>query len=198
MKHIVGEDLGYGYDKAVTEGRTVTLESILGPAVTIKYHNDLIANGHGLEVELRGKGWFVGELARLQSPFTVSPRARERDPEIVQILSLAALYALGITDGEVYLGTGLPVAWYQDREQLTRALVGHHTPVINGQRCDLEIVDALVIPQPFGSFFRLLLNPAGVLVDQDSLARERVAVLDIGTHTTDYALADGLRHYLVL
>jgi hypothetical protein len=52
----------------------------------------------------------------------------------------------------------------------------------------------LVVPQPFGSLFRALLSPTGVLADPDGLAGGRVAVLDIGMHTTDYALADALRY----
>ncbi len=194
MDTIVGIDVGYGYTKAVSNQRQATMRSVIGPALQIKYHNDLISNGQGLEVQLGDKVWFLGELARLQSPFTISPRARERDAEVVRPLLLGALYQLGLSGGGVRLVTGLPVSWYPDRAALVQSLLGPHNPVINGNACRFEIVDVLVVPQPFGSFFRVLLSTQGVLEDREELSRERVALLDIGTHTTDYALADGLRY----
>ena len=45
-----------------------------------------------------------------------------------------------------------------------------------------------VIPQPFGSFFDLILNDEGKLKDPDKI-RERVGIIDIGFQTTDLALA---------
>jgi plasmid segregation protein ParM len=168
--------------------------SLIGPAIEIKYHNDLISNGHGLAIQVEGKRWFVGDLARLQSPFTVSPRARDRDPEIIRVLMLAALHEIGAS-GEVKLVTGLPVSWYGDREKLARSLRGPHVHSVNGEEHQVTISEVLVIPQPFGSFFRMLLSGTGRLPDESiPLTRQRVAVIDVGTHTTDYALADALRY----
>jgi plasmid segregation protein ParM len=45
-----------------------------------------------------------------------------------------------------------------------------------------------VIPQPFGSFFDLILNDEGRLKDPDRI-REKVGIIDIGFQTTDLALA---------
>lgn len=194
MNTIIGIDIGYGYTKAVSAGRSVTQPSLIGPAVTVKYHSDLISNGHGLRLDFPGQAWFLGELARLQSPFTISPRARERDPELLRVLLCGACYELGVLGGAVRIVTGLPVSWYADRAALVQAIAGRYAFAVNGQPVTLDLADVLVIPQPFGALFRVLLNPAGVLVDEERLARERVAVLDIGTHTTDYAFADQLRY----
>jgi plasmid segregation protein ParM len=172
----------------------VTLPSLLGPAVQIKYHNDLIGNGHGMEIALGEQRWFVGDLARLQSPYTISPRARGRDEVIVQALMLAALEQLG-TKETVHVVTGLPVAWYHDREALVESLRGPQQFAVNGTARSLNVVEVLVVPQPFGSFFQLLLTGDGRLpAESIPLTRQRVAVIDVGTHTTDFALADGLRY----
>jgi plasmid segregation protein ParM len=194
MNSVIGLDIGYGYTKAVSNTGIVTLHSVIGPAVTIKYHDDLTSNGRGLTLEADGKAWFIGQHARLQSPFTISPRARERDPEVVRLLALAALCQVNANGDTVRMVTGLPVEWYADRDKLIRSLTGFHAFATNGQRQTIHIAGVLVVPQPFGSLFRALLTPAGVLADPDGLAGGRVAVLDIGMHTTDYALADALRY----
>lgn len=194
MNAVIGLDIGYGYTKAVSGNGISTLPSVIGPAVTIKYHDDLAGNGRGLTLETDGKAWFVGQQARLQSPFTISPRARERDPEVVRLLALAALCQVNANGDTVRMVTGLPVEWYADRDKLIRSLTGFHAFATNGQRQTVNIASVLVVPQPFGSLFRALLSPAGVLTDPDGLSGGRVAVLDIGMHTTDYALADALRY----
>jgi plasmid segregation protein ParM len=53
--------------------------------------------------------------------------------------------------------------------------------------------DLLVVPQPFGSLFNVILDPDGRIVNE-SLARGRVGVIDVGTFTTDYVLVDTLRY----
>jgi len=191
---VIGLDVGYGYTKGKGPGRIVTVfPSVVGPAVDVKYHNDLISNGRGLEVELDGARWFVGDMARLQSPSPTSPKARNRDLSIVNLLTLGALYNLQAM-GDVTLITGLPVEWYEDRGEMVEELRGGHTFLVNGDRCEVMISEALVVPQPFGSFFRMFLAPDGALRDPDGLTRKRVAILDIGMHTADFALSDALRY----
>jgi plasmid segregation protein ParM len=56
-----------------------------------------------------------------------------------------------------------------------------------------SIPHLLVVPQPFGSLFDVILGPTGQIIEPD-LAREGLGVIDIGTYTTDYVLVDGLRY----
>lgn len=194
---IVGLDIGYGFTKVVTDRMRYTFPSLVGPAITIKYHNDLISNGHGLEVGFDEQRWFIGDLARLQSPFTLSPLARERDAQIIRALLLAALYRVEVASEaqHVHLVTGLPVSWYGDRESLVQMMRGPHLHTLNGEPRTLNVADVLVVPQPFGSFFRMLLTGQGRLPQESvPMTRQRIGVIDIGTHTTDYALADALRY----
>jgi len=193
--NLIAIDGGYGYVKAQSRERKIVEPSLVAPALTIKYRNALAENGTGLTLELDGQAWFVGHLAQLQATDPISPRARERSAHVLRVLTLAALYRLGVTRGTTRLVTGLPVAWFEDKDDLRSSLTGFHQYAVNGERCAVEIAEVLVIPQPFGSYFRTLLSPDGALVDAQGLWQARVAVLDIGTYTSDYALADHL-HYV--
>jgi plasmid segregation protein ParM len=191
---IVGLDVGYGYTKALSGTAEVMFPSIVGPAIDIKYQNELASADRGLEVDIAGRRQFVGELARLQSSLPVSPLARERDLDIVRTLALTAIQQIGADGGEVTLITGLPVSWYQDAEDLKSVLQGRHVYWVNGERAWVEVTEVRVIPQPFGTLFRTLLNRRGILTDPKRLTDRRVAIIDVGTYTTDYALSDALRY----
>jgi plasmid segregation protein ParM len=183
-------DIGYGHTKGVWGSQHLTFPSLVGPAVRVKYHPDLTGDGHGLTLTFSGQQRFIGAYAARQSPFTTSPRARERDPELLRMLTLGACHQLGLSGHRIHLVTGLPVRWYTDREQLAKTLTGIYHFSVDNEPQHLEIAMVKVVPQPFGSLFRVLLSPQGVFVDEDRLANTRVAILDIGTHTTDYAYAD--------
>ena len=52
----------------------------------------------------------------------------------------------------------------------------------------MKVEKVKVIPQPFGSYFDLVLNDDGKLKEPEKI-RERVGIIDIGFQTTDLALA---------
>jgi plasmid segregation protein ParM len=191
---MIGLDVGYGYTKAKSQQQSATFPSVIGPAVEVKYHNDLIGNGRARSLTSEGEAWFAGENALLQSPFTISPRARERDVEIVRVLTLVALQALSIGNDTVNLVTGLPVAWYDDRQETIDELTGDHEYNFDNEDYVCKISQVLVVPQPFGSFFRTIIEPDGRLLDRQNLARRKVGIIDVGTHTTDYAVSNALRY----
>jgi len=190
----IGLDIGYGYTKAVTNGREISFPSVVGLAVKIRYHNDLVKTGGGYYTYgVAGGEWFVGDFAKLQSQWTTSPRSRERTGmETINVLFCAAMHRLGVS-GDVSLTTGLPVKWYEDRDDLMHQLSGEHTFTVNDQEERVNVVNVAVIPQPFGAFYSAILDLDGRLAN-DTLAAGRVGILDIGMHTTDFALADKLRY----
>lgn len=192
---IAALDIGYGHTKAVWGSQHLTFPSLVGPAVRVKYHADLSGDGHGLTLGFKGNSWFIGAYAGRQALFASAPRARQRAPERLQVLTLGACHQLGLSGQRINLITGLPVRWYTDRAQLAETLAGVYHFHVDDAPQQLEIAAVKVVPQPFGSLFRVLLSPQGVFVDEDRLANAKVAILDIGTHTTDYAYADQL-HYV--
>lgn len=197
---IAGVDIGYGFTKAALKRKgdqvpqRIVIESLIGPAIEVRYRVDLIGNGVPTALEIDGESWFCGQDARLQSTFTISPRSRDRDAETMRVLMLAALTKLGVTSGEVRMVTGLPVAWYEDKETLIQMLRGPHTFHVDDEPGRVNISRLLVVPQPFGSFVGAITSPTGKLTNPNNLARGKVGVVDIGTHTTDYALFEEIQY----
>jgi len=204
---IVGVDIGYGYTKAIGGGAQVVFPSVVGKAERIRYETDLVgpsdASGvSGLALITEEGDRFVGELALLQSrvQWTLLDRSRVEDPS-ARLLFLAALSELiganlsGDTS-HFRVVTGLPVKWYADRDVVIQQLEGKHiVRRMNGHEAvqRLSVRDVLVVPQPFGSLFDVILDAEGQIVDEE-LARGRLGVIDVGTYTTDYVLVDALRY----
>lgn len=196
MTAYVGLNIGYGWTKAVHNTRSVLFESQIAPAVTVQYHADLLTNGHDLEIELEGQRWLVGEWARLHSRELISPRSRERDPVMTRALAGAALHRLGLDGAEpVKLVTGLPVRWFrQDQDTFKKLLKGAQRLTVNGTPVTYQIEDVIVMPEAYGTLYRVLLDANGVLVDKGNIRDQKVAILDIGTYTTNLVLVDQTRY----
>jgi len=193
---IVGIDVGYGYTKVLGTGR-FTFPSVIGKATPISYRdNDLSTaerdSTHGRTYTYRGMKWWVGTFAMLQARDQLTSLARERtDTRLLEILYLAALDLVNAL-GDVYVVTGLPVRWYADKEQIVKLFVGSKAVQVNGIWHKANVRDGIVMPQPYGTLFREVLDRAGVIRDE-RLARGRVGIIDVGTYTTDFVLADGMR-----
>ncbi len=201
---IVGVDIGYGYTKAAGGGQEVVFPSVVGEAERIRYQSDLVqppaGNAHAIALITQEGRRFVGDLALLQSRvrWTLLDRSRVQDTS-ARLLFLSALGELVGLDGPdtcFQVVTGLPVQWYADRDKVVEQLRGKHVlRRVNGrqvvQRFSVEKV--LVVPQPFGSLFDVILDAEAKIVDE-ALARGRLGIIDIGTYTTDYVLVDALRY----
>jgi plasmid segregation protein ParM len=110
----------------------------------------------------------------------------------MRLLFCAAMVELGV-QGRLSLCTGLPVDWFADRAELERLLLGEHTFEVDGDSRTLHVCQVATVPQPFGSFFDLVLDDDGKLINAP-FARGKVGILDIGTFTCDLALSDGLEY----
>jgi plasmid segregation protein ParM len=202
---IVGVDIGYGYTKAASGAHQVVFPSVVGKAERVRYESDLARAGENrhdsqIAVITEQGDRFVGELALLQSRvrWTLLDRSRVQDPS-ARLLFLSALSELvGATSEKAAFRvvTGLPTQWYTDREKVVEQLSGKHVlRRVNGRQIvqHFAVEDVLVVPQPFGSLFSTILDPDGKIVDE-SLARARLGIIDVGTFTTDYVLVDTLRY----
>jgi len=77
---------------------------------------------------------------------------------------------------------------------LAARLRGEHTFRLGqGSNLTVTVTEVQVVPQPFGTLFNSILNERGRLVSEE-MAASRLGIIDIGTHTTDYILVEGLRY----
>lgn len=191
---VAAVDPGYGYTKSITAAGAVCFPSIVGEAIKIAYDPGLHAQA-GMTVTLGDATWFVGQLAELQSPHPIRPQSRQRDLNLVRLLTLTAIAATGQRSGTLKrLVTGLPVAWLKDRADLVAALTGPAALTYNGAELEYTIQQVNVIPQPAGAFFAQVLTPGGVLRDTEKLAKRKAGVIDIGMHTTDLLKMDSFQY----
>jgi plasmid segregation protein ParM len=183
----VGIDIGYSSVKAVGgPDRLVTFPSVVGTPDRARFAVDE-ANGH-IVLDLPGDGtWLVGEGAIAQSRFV--DRREDRGwiaSDAYRRLVVAAFTELTTaTSCDLLIVTGLPVAFYSDKDALRDRFLGQHRVTREGQRAQLfRVTECRVIPQPFGALLAEALNNQGKIVNQD-LATGAVGVIDIGGKTTN-------------
>jgi plasmid segregation protein ParM len=194
---LLSVDIGYGYTKAIgTDDIRFSFPSIIGNAEEIAFTDDLIAPQAGPTVHYGGRRFFYGEQALLQSRLqtTIFDRSRVHD-DTYRFLFAAALAesARHLPDGSrLNVVTGLPVGFFSDRDDVVFSLGGEYELELD-EIVTFYVEKVFVVPQPFGSLFRELLNEDGVLSNMN-VEQGRVAVIDVGTFTVDFIVADALRY----
>jgi plasmid segregation protein ParM len=195
---IISIDIGYGYTKGIgPEGWRFSFPSVIGNAEEIAFTSNLIVSQTGPTVSYGGRRFFYGEQALLQSRLrtAIFDRSRTRD-ETYRLLFVSALaelarqYPKGATLNVV---TGLPVGFFADRDDVVISLAGEYRLKLEDNTVVFDVEHVYVVPQPFGSLFRELLSEGGVISNVD-VEHGRVAVIDAGTFTTDFIVADALRY----
>ena len=86
---------------------------------------------------------------------------------------------------EVTVVTGLPTDDYNSSKQLadlTEVLKGQHQIEVNGKTYTVRVERVLIVPQPVGTFYDVLLDKKGYLQDED-LLEEKVGIVDAGGGT---------------
>jgi len=199
MIEVLAVDIGYGYTKAITQRGQMLIPSMVGPAEAIRFESEIIAaNGHGIALEVDGRGFFVGEQAELQSASASQTLdvTRTGSAEQKALFYAVASELVRTIDETIAVVTGLPVGDFDDRNKvaLRDMLRGTHEVRRQGKHARrFEVLDVYTVPQAIGSLFALVLDRRGRLVDGD-LAGGRVGIVDVGTLTTNYILVDRLRY----
>jgi plasmid segregation protein ParM len=196
-KMILSVDIGYGYTKGVGSGDLrFSFPSVIGNAEEITFNTNLIGDQATPVVHYGGRRFFYGEHALLQSRLrtAIFDRSRTHD-ETYRLLFASALAELAqqYPDGATLnVVTGLPVGFFSDRHDAVISLEGKYRLQLE-DAVTFDVEQVFVVPQPFGSLFRELLNEDGALSNVD-IEQGRVAVVDVGTYTTDFIVADALRY----
>ena len=198
----VGLDIGYGATKAVIPDR----EPIVFPSVYGRAHdlNEFERTSISQKADYTGEQliddegeWLVGRLAQSQlkaaEQLVLRGRsANESDDNAARVrLAKVAIGKLlsGTHNGEaihVRIATGLPVDHMGGAAELKTALIGLHHIQTDAADFVANIVEVIVMPQPYGTLYSQQLTKTG---DYDlCFTATRAAVIDVGTFTIDAAL----------
>lgn len=178
-----GIDIGYNATKAVTDKRRVTFPSAVGSPDRARFA--LNGGGDHAIILLSPSHVLIGEEAVQQSRF-LNRREDRRWTESAEWLALFLAALTELTSGtlvDLDVVTGLPVAFYSDKEQVQQRLLGDHRVQREGRRGQLlRVTHVRVIPQPFGSLLAEVLDERGHIQHGD-LAQAAVGLIDIGGKT---------------
>ncbi len=200
---ILGIDIGFGFTKATDGRNSLIFKSVIGEATDLQFHEPLYGGpvvGEHLQVEVDGKGYFIGELAERQSNvrfFTLDQAQFISD--FARNLALAAAASMVKSHIPINLVSGLPIGYYkQYKDELARLLQGKHDVVLvdaegNRHQKTININRVRILPQPFGSLFNFMLNDQGE-VGERRLPKEKVGIIDVGFRTSDYTISDRMRY----
>ena len=199
---LLGVDIGFGFTKATTGEKSLIFKSLIGEAADIQFHTN-IGDGSfikNLHVTIGGKSYFIGDYAEQQSnnkQFTL-----DNDKLIAEFAKILALTAVGIYSEKpepINVVSGLPVGYLkQNRKSFTDILTGHHTVTYHNPdgtqiARKITINEVLMLPQPVGTVFNLLLNDKGEIANKE-LTKQKVGVVDIGFRTTDFTILDQMKY----
>jgi plasmid segregation protein ParM len=197
----VAVDIGYGVTKALSPGRDAAIfPSVAGHARKIKYHAEELAERYpGDQVADEVGSWFVGNLAlsQLTPGELLRLRGRTADGDALgnefRLRMLVAALGKLFQDNSrgavhIRLATGLPVDHMPSAAQLKAALTGTHRVKSDVADFVANVVEVMVMPQPYGALYSQMLTERGAV--NPCHTATRTGVIDIGTYTTDLALDD--------
>lgn len=179
----VGLDIGYSAVKAVSGERRIAFPSAVGTPDKARFsvgETDTIILTQPDHVQ-------VGEGAVRQSRFLHRREDRHwvESPEWYALFLAAVTELTTATATELRIVTGLPVAFYTDRQVVRDRLLGEHRVQREERHAQrITVSDCRVIPQPFGALLASTLDDKGRIVNQ-TLATGVVGVIDIGGKTTN-------------
>jgi plasmid segregation protein ParM len=188
----IGFDGGFYETKAITGDRVARFESF-----AVRPSESLFSlNGHQTIIVSSEHGRYLCGAEAVKKALTGARKetaAWIETPEYMSLFCAALSQLTEATQATINLVTGLPLADYQrDRGRLRERLLGTHQFVREGRRGQSLTVETVrVVPQAWGAVLALLLDDSGRIV-RPELAKQKVAVADIGGHTVNYLSVAGL------
>lgn len=195
----VGLDIGYGHTK-ITDGDTnITFPSVAGHAHNIKFQADKISGKYpGDELSDDDGDWFIGDMAVKHVPAKQQIQLQGRNSSEqfdmafrLRMMKSALAKIAPHQNGDVVhivVSTGLPVAHMGDAADMKAAIIGRHRIKTNNADFIANVIDCMVMPQPYGTIYSEMFTPDGDLNPYHTA--QKAAVVDIGRYTIDCALDD--------
>lgn len=185
-----GVNVGHGFTKYLVnlpngEEQAVVFPSLLAPA--LQQLTGALAQIDSVEVA--GGHWWIGADALLGQHRTALSQDRLTDPVFIPAMVRAALKQLGVNGQPGQAVSGLPASWATDQakaEALAERLRVAAPDTYRGGKIK-------IINEPLAVIYAMALDAAGVVVDDETLSRGRVAVVDLGHYTVDVVVVNALR-----
>lgn len=180
----VGLDLGYSSTKVVSGDRRSKFPSVVGTPDKARF--SFSEDGAGILL-VSPSHVLIGEEAVRQSQF--APRWEDRDwirTDEYYCLALTAMTEMTkASSADMRIVTGLPIAFYSDRDTVKEVLLGEHKPQREGRWSQVfRVSEVRVIPQPFGCLLSEALDDHGTIANANLLNGE-VGIIDVGGKTTN-------------
>jgi plasmid segregation protein ParM len=181
----IGLDVGYSAVKAISGKRRVSFPSVIGTPDQARFSLNGADVGDIILTEPSHVLVSMGAVMQSRHLQRREDRGWTESAEWYHLV-LAALTELTVaTSVDLQIVTGLPVAFYADKNRVRDRLLGEHRVTRDGRRAQsLKVVDCRVIPQPFGALLAAALDNRGRIADKD-LAIGAVGVIDVGGKTTN-------------
>ena len=214
---IISADFGYGMTKAFNGKQFIGVNSLIGEPTKIRFNPHMKSETISkpdltwINCEIDGIKRFIGELALRQSSlvYQILDKDKIKYNETAYLMK-AVIGLIAPNNSVISLITGLPVAYYDDKQKeiLAQTLKGKHVVRFDWDRnntykytIEYIIKDVKVIPQPMGTFFDFILNTKGKL-NKEAVGEEllqsfidgTVAIIDIGYGTTDFCVVKELEY----
>lgn len=199
--YTVGADIGYGVVKAIAAGQSIAFPSVWARAVDTRFQTAATSEKYpGDEITDDEGDWWTGDKALKHAPGDTLRYLRGRTADESSIGHIARLRLLKTALAKLYphrlngdvlhfrIATGLPVEHMRGAGELKAALIGQHRVQTDNADFVANVSDAYVMPQPYGTIYRQMLQATGQLNPCHTYTR--TGVIDIGTYTVDLALDD--------
>lgn len=192
MVQFIGHDGGRDGHKAQSGYKQVSVKSAVGKARARNLVEDL-----NYFVEIDGRKWFVGDLAR-ESFYSRRMASESKIHEDTRVLFLTSLALVAEPGSELVITTGLPVKQHNPatKQKLTELLCGEHIVKINDKEAvRLTIPSIGIVPEGAGAYFNEILDDDGNLVNE-WLAKRLTRIIDIGSRTVNLCTIDEQNRYI--
>ena len=186
-----GPNIGHGFVKyVVIDADGQELPPVVFPALVARAGRSVAgALTSTPAAHVAGGRWWTGEDALLApSPLSLLAQERLADPAFLAALLAGALDRFGALNGAArgFCVTGLPASWAADPAKAR--MLGERLRAATDTYARIR-----VIPEPLGLLYSVLLDNHGQIVGDPAQQTGRVAALDLGHHTDDFAILDRCR-----
>lgn len=183
----VGIDVGYSEVKAFAGQAKIQIPHAIGTPDRARFALNGASDGMIVVTPDGMKPRLVGELATEQSRFPNRQEGRNfvGSDEYYYLMAAAFTEITKARGVDLQIVTGLPVAFFKDKQLVEERFRGNHLIIREGRGGQtFRVQECKCIPQPFGTVLSMALDDKGRIRAND-LADGEVGVIDIGGKTTN-------------